>query len=57
MTRTSLSDEEMMEFHKIRVATSVRDYFIEWYGERCPDYEENCIACQKWKAFDELFSE
>jgi hypothetical protein len=57
MTRMCLGDEEMMDIHKAGAVGSVHDYLIEWFGGRCPDYEENCICCQKWRAFDELFSE
>jgi len=29
----------------------------EKYGDRCPDFDENCVLCKKWKAFDELFNQ
>lgn len=32
------------------------DMLLEFWGRRCPDYEETCIICRKWKALDELLS-
>lgn len=34
---------------------TVRLYVEEWFGERCEEFEPNCICCRKWQAFDELF--
>jgi hypothetical protein len=25
-----------------------------YYGERCPDYDANCVVCQVWREFDTL---
>lgn len=27
---------------------------VEWWGERCPEYDSECPLCQRWQAFDEL---
>jgi hypothetical protein len=28
------------------------EYLVQFWGERCPDFNEECSLCQKWKAFD-----
>jgi hypothetical protein len=32
----------------------VEQALIEHWGERCPEYESGCIACQAWKDYDDL---
>lgn len=32
----------------------LRDWIEINYGERCPDFEKDCIVCKAWKMFDEL---
>ncbi len=32
------------------------EFMIENYGERCPDYDENCATCQAWDNYDTLFT-
>jgi hypothetical protein len=27
---------------------------IEFFGERCNDYQQDCSICQHWKALDDL---
>ena len=34
-----------------------KKWMENWWGERCPDFEENCYCCQAWKAFDVMFNE
>lgn len=31
----------------------IADALTEFYGERCPDFEPNCVGCQAWKHYDE----
>ena len=26
----------------------------EYFGERCGDFEPDCVNCQRWKALDDL---
>jgi hypothetical protein len=26
----------------------------EYFGPRCPDYEPQCVCCQRWRALDAL---
>ena len=39
------------------------DQFISWlyirklWGPRCPDYQEGCPCCEKWKEHDEIFND
>ena len=38
------------------------DHFLSWlyitrlWGDRCPDYDELCACCEKWKEHDWLFN-
>jgi hypothetical protein len=25
---------------------------LDWWGERCPEYEPGCPCCEAWKIFD-----
>lgn len=36
------------------VLSGLRKLIMVVYGERCPDYEASCIACQIWEIFDLL---
>ena len=31
----------------------VKAMVTEYWGERCPEYEEGCACCAAWKLFDE----
>lgn len=31
------------------IEEAIKDY----YGERCPDYDADCVVCQAWREFDE----
>lgn len=42
---------EMMVSH---IRTIAEEYLTKFWGERCPDFEESCLVCQKWKALDLL---
>lgn len=33
------------------IATSLIE---QHFGPRCPDFEKDCVCCQRWKALDEL---
>lgn len=42
---------DMMAGHIRTIAeTMLREHF----GDRCPDFEPNCISCQRWKLLDDL---
>jgi len=47
---------EAMVLHGMELKLKVAQYIEEWYGEKCPDYEENCPCCKKHKALNDLFS-
>lgn len=32
----------------------IEEAIKEWYGERCPDYQECCPCCDAWLQFDNL---
>ena len=31
-----------------------REWLIEWFGEKCPDYEEYCHTCVQWALQEEF---
>lgn len=31
----------------------IKEYLTWGWGERCPDYDDNCCICSAWKEFDE----
>ncbi len=33
----------------------VRKWIENYWGTRCPDYEESCPLCKAWKYFDYIF--
>ena len=40
------------------IASHVRiiaeELLIKYWGERCVDFEESCVLCQKWRYLDAL---
>ena len=38
------------------VRTVAEAYLMKFFGERCPDFEQHCVVCQKWAALDKLLS-
>lgn len=32
----------------------VEEAMIDYWGERCQEYEEDCSCCQAWKEYDKL---
>ena len=29
--------------------------FKKWWGKKCPEYDQFCIQCCKWKQFKDLY--
>lgn len=44
------SDKEEKEIKNL-----IKNYLIEYYGEKCSEYSEGCENCRKWRAFEVLF--
>jgi len=42
-------------FDVVKLKERVSIFITEYYGERCPDYEPECICCEQWMCFDKLF--
>lgn len=42
---------DMMSGHLRTIAEAM---LTEHFGERCPDFEEECVCCKRWKALDAL---
>ena len=36
------------------IRTVAEAYLEMWFGERCDDFDPNCVVCQKWKQLDDL---
>lgn len=36
---------------------SIRLWLEDYFGERCEEFCEDCIVCQKWAAFDVIFGD
>lgn len=34
--------------------SKIEEALIEYFGERCSDFEPECVVCQVWKEWDEL---
>jgi len=30
----------------------IEEAIKNYWGERCPDYDADCVVCQAWKEFD-----
>jgi hypothetical protein len=30
----------------------IEDAITEYFGERCDDYEKNCVCCKAWQEYD-----
>lgn len=50
-----MSDYDDFAIDICHVLPPVQEFVVKWYGERCPDYDPDCIVCQHWKMVDELF--
>jgi len=32
----------------------IKRAMLEYWGERCEDYEEGCVVCDAWREYDNL---
>ncbi len=32
----------------------IKRAMLEYWGERCEDYEEGCVVCEAWREYDNL---
>ena len=48
------SDAEIADAQIAKVRPSFEAFLVETWGERCPDYCEDCVLCAKWKALDDI---
>jgi len=35
----------------------IKRAMLEYWGERCDDYEEGCVVCEAWRAYDNLVTD
>ncbi len=48
------ADEEIFDVMAGHVRTVAGEMLREFFGERCPDFEKDCIGCQRWQHLDKL---
>ncbi len=36
------------------IRTIAESILKEYFGDRCPDFDEHCEVCKRWKAMDDL---
>ena len=44
----------MLKTQEGEIIRKIEDALIDYYGEKCPDYEKGCIICEVWKGWEEL---
>jgi len=49
-----LSTHEEFEMFARHVRAVASDMLTVAFGERCPDYDESCEVCRRWRLLDEL---
>ena len=49
-----MSDEDEFNLMAGHVRIIAEVFLTEQFGERCPDFEENCECCRRWAALDTL---
>lgn len=50
-----IAEKEYSEFVK-NFAQSSDHLLRAYWGEKCPDFEENCTLCQVWQSRDNFLS-
>ena len=35
----------------------IKRAMLEYWGERCEDYEEGCVVCEAWREYDNLVTD
>lgn len=35
----------------------IKRAMLEYWGERCDDYEEGCVVCEAWREYDNLVTD
>ena len=34
----------------------IEEAIIDYWGEKCQNFDENCFCCQAWKEYEELLT-
>lgn len=45
-----MTDGEFLDRGEV---TRRRDWTLDWFGERCDDYDPDCPVCRQWRLQDE----
>lgn len=47
-------EEEAINRDIEKIKAVVEPFLKGWFGERCPDFDENCLLCKRWQHYDQL---
>lgn len=47
-----VEEEIRFQEQRNRVVNEVTAFLLEWYGERCDEFQEGCACCERYKALD-----
>lgn len=37
-----------------RLKKKIKPFLVKWFGEKCDDYNSDCVNCKRWEAFSNL---
>lgn len=46
--------EDFLEIDREKVKTNLRNFIVEYFGEECEIFEEECFTCKAWKLFRDI---
>jgi len=49
-----MTEKEQFAQMASHVRTTAETLLTEWFGERCDDFDADCLCCQRWAALDVL---
>jgi hypothetical protein len=47
-------EEEAINRDIEKIKAVVEPFLKGWFGDRCPDFDENCLLCKRWQHYDQL---
>jgi hypothetical protein len=49
-------DEDQAKFDQVagHIRIVAETMLVEFFGERCPDFEPTCECCKRWQLLDDL---
>ena len=52
-----MGNGQRFQVERGRVEAAATAFLLEWFGERCPDFEPHCEVCKRWAALDTLLED